>query len=184
MRRAFAWVLTLVSAVAMGILAPVGTHGIATASTAAPYCGIHWGSLNKSANPNLGAGPVINIRAGRHGCFDRLVFDIDGPRATFTAGYVGAVYEDGSGDLVPLRGGAFLQIVVIADSYTSYVPKNRTNVVNVAGWQTFRQIALAGNFESHYSIGLGVRARLPFRVFTLDGPGGNSRVVVDVAHRW
>ena len=172
MRRALAWVLALVSAVGMGLLAPVGAQGIAVASTAAPYCGISWGSLNKSANPNLGAGPVTSIRAGRHDCFDRLVFDIDGPAATFKAGYVGAVYEDGSGDLVPLRGGAFLQIVVIADSYRSYVPKNRTDVVNVAGWQTFRQVAFAGNYESHYSFGLGVRARLPFRVFTLDGPSG------------
>ena len=32
--------------------------------------------------------------------------------------------------------------------------------------------------------GLGVRARLPFRVFTLDGPGAGSRLVIDVAHRW
>lgn len=180
MRRALTWVL----AGAMGMLAPVGAHGIAAASTAAPYCGIYWGSLDKSADPNLGAGPVTNIRAGRHDCYDRLVFDIDGPAATFTAGYVGAVYEDGSGDLVPLRGGAFLHIVVIADSYSSFVPKNQTDVVNVAGWQTFRQVAFAGNFESYYSVGLGVRARLPFRVFTLDGPGGGSRVVVDVAHRW
>jgi len=39
-----------------------------------------------------------------------------GPSARFSAGYVGAVYEDGSGDLVPLRGGAFLQIVIIAES--------------------------------------------------------------------
>ena len=165
-------------------LAPVGAQGIAAASTVAPYCGISWGSLDKSADPKLGAGPVTNIRAGRHNCYDRLVFDIDGPAATFTAGYVDAVYEDGSGDLVPLRGGAFLQIVVIADSYSSYVPKNQTDVVNVAGWQTFRQVAFAGNFESYYSLGLGVRARLPFRVFTLDGPRGGSRVVVDVAHRW
>lgn len=30
----------------------------------------------------------------------------------------------------------------------------------------------------------GVRARLPFRVFVLDGPGSGSRLVVDVAHRW
>jgi hypothetical protein len=33
-------------------------------------------------------------------------------------------------------------------------------------------------------IGLGVRARLPFRVFALAGPGGGSRLVIDVAHRW
>ena len=38
--------------------------------------------------------------------------------------------------------------------------------------------------ESQATIGLGVRARLPFRVFTLTGPGSGSRLVVDVAHRW
>ena len=181
MRRALGWVL----AVAMGVVAPVGAEGIAVAaSTAAPYCGITWGSLDKSADPHLGAGPVTNIRAGRHDCFDRLVLDINGPAATYTAGYVDAVYEDASGAQVPLRGGAFLHIVVIAYSYTSKVPANRTDVVDVADWQTFRQVALVGNFESHYSVGLGVRARLPFRVFTLDGPGNGSRLVVDVAHQW
>ncbi len=184
MRRALTRVLALAAVVSTGLLAPVGAQSIAAASPAAPYCGIYWGSLDKSADPKLGAGPVTNIRAGRHDCFDRLVFDINGPAASFTAKYVDAVYEDGSGELVPLRGGAFLLIVVIADSYRSYVPKDQTDVVNVAGWQTFRQVAFAGNFESHYSLGLGVRARLPFRVFTLDSPGGGSRVIVDVAHHW
>jgi hypothetical protein len=33
-------------------------------------------------------------------------------------------------------------------------------------------------------VGLGVRARLPFRVFKLDGPGEGSRLVIDVAHQW
>lgn len=33
-------------------------------------------------------------------------------------------------------------------------------------------------------LGLGVRARLPFRAFALAGPGGGTRLVVDVAHRW
>lgn len=42
----------------------------------------------------------------------------------------------------------------------------------------------AGTFEGYTSLGLGVRARLPFRVFALDGPGDGSRLVVDVAHRW
>lgn len=184
MRRALTWVLALASGVAIGLLAPVGTQGIAAASTAVPYCGIYWGSLDKSVDPKLGAGPVTSIRAGQHDCYDRLVFDIEGPAAKVAARYVGAVYEDGSGDLVPLRGAAFLQIVVIADSYTSYIPKDQTDVVNVAGWQTFRQVAFAGNYESHYSLGLGIRARLPFRVFTLNGPSSGSRVVVDVAHRW
>jgi hypothetical protein len=33
-------------------------------------------------------------------------------------------------------------------------------------------------------LGLGVRARLPFRVFTLAGPGSGTRLVIDVAHQW
>ena len=37
--------------------------------------------------------------------------------------------------------------------------------------------------RGHTSMGLGVRARLPFRVFTLDD-GTASRLVIDVAHRW
>lgn len=184
MRRALAWVAAIASTVGIVLAAPAGAQGIAPASSAAPYCGIYWGSLAKSANPMLGAGPVTNIRAGRHDCFDRLVFDIKGPAPAFTARYVGAVSKDASGAPVPLRGGAFLLIVVIADSPSSYIPKNQTDLVNVAGWQTFRQVAFAGNFESHYSIGLGVRARLPFRVFTLNGPGSGSRLVVDVANRW
>jgi hypothetical protein len=57
-------------------------------------------------------------------------------------------------------------------------------VTDISGYQTFRQVAYAGSFEGYTSIGLGVRARLPFRVFTLDGPGSGSRLVVDVAHFW
>jgi hypothetical protein len=32
-------------------------------------------------------------------------------------------------------------------------------------------------------MGLGVRARLPFRAFTIQDATG-SRLVIDVAHRW
>ena len=35
------------------------------------------------------------------------------------------------------------------------------------------------------TVALGVRARLPYRVFTLyDASTNRSRLVVDVAHRW
>ena len=54
----------------------------------------------------------------------------------------------------------------------------------MAGFRTFRQVSWAGSFEGLTSVGLGVRARLPFRVFVLSGPGSGSRIVVDVAHTW
>jgi hypothetical protein len=93
------------------------------------------------------------------------------------------VIQDGSGAVVPLRGGAFLQITVGANN-DRYTPANRRELANVTGFPTFDQVASAGGFEGYSSVGLGVRARLPFRVLTLTGPGNTTRVAVDVAHRW
>jgi hypothetical protein len=166
--------------------APVTTVAATAAST--PYCGITWGSLVKT-QPATAVAPLVNVRAGRHECYDRMVLDIRARADGYRVEYVPEVYRDGSGDLVPLRGGAKLQIVVQApaydDTYTpTYLPANQSELVDVTGFSTFRQIAWAGSFEGQSTIGLGVRARLPFRVFTLDGPGTGFRVVIDVAHFW
>ena len=96
---------------------------------------------------------------------------------------------DGSGHVVPTRGGASLQITLGNPSHDAagnltYAPANRSELSDVTGYQTFRQVVWAGTFEGHTDLGLGVRARLPFRAFELAGPGSGSRVVVDVAHRW
>jgi hypothetical protein len=66
----------------------------------------------------------------------------------------------------------------------TYDPADDGEAVNVAGFDTLRQVAFTGGFEGQSTFGLGVRARLPFRTFILDGPGDGSRLVVDVAHRW
>ena len=164
----------------------------ASQAAAAPYCGIPWGSTAKQgpswSDPAAGQ-TLTNVRACRHACYDRLVLDIRGsaPRSWRVA-YVAGVTEDPTGNPVPLRGGAYLQVVVgAADHDTAgrqtYRPANRRELANVAGFSTFRQVAWAGSFEGLTSAGLGVRARLPFRVFTLSD-GGTSRLVVDVAHRW
>ena len=155
---------------------------------AAPYCGITWGSLAKSAGTGTSA-TINNVRAGQHACFDRMVVDVSGHANGYSVGYVSAVTRPGSGSVVALRGGAYLKVVVKAPAYTeagaaSYVPANRNELVNTAGYSTLRQLALAGSFEGSTTLGVGVRARLPFNVFVLDGPGASSRIVVDVAHRW
>jgi hypothetical protein len=117
------------------------------------------------------------------------VVDLNGPVKGYTVRYVPTVVQDGSGLPIPLRGRAFLQITVNSPAYddggkSTYNPSDQKELTNVAGYQTFRQVAWAGSFEGYSSIGLGVRGRLPFRVFTLDGPGAGSRFVVDVAHYW
>ena len=161
---------------------------------AAPYCGITWGSMAK-AHTAADTEMVNGVRSGRHACFDRLVIDVGGQDISFGSydvRYVTQVYSDGKGDAVPVRGAADLQIIVEAPAYdehgnATFLPANRREVVNVAGYTTFRQVAWAGTFEGRTTLALGVRARLPFRVFTIAGTpnsGDTPRMVIDVAHRW
>ena len=101
---------------ALAIAAAAGVLPLATATTsadAAPYCGITWGSLAKTAAPMV-AGPVTGVRAGRHACFDRLVIDLKGKAAGYSVSYVTAVVTEGQGAVVPLRGGARLHVVAKA----------------------------------------------------------------------
>jgi hypothetical protein len=162
-----------------------------SASPTTTACSSGWGSLPETGRRSGTAtnSALINVRAGRHACFDRLVVDFRGGSLGYDVRYVSAVHMDGSGELVPLRGGAKLQIIVTPPDYDSayqstYRPTNRRELVNVTGFRTLRQVAHAGSFEGQTTLGAGVRARLPFRVFTLAGPGSGSRLVIDVAHRW
>ena len=180
---------TLVAVCTLLLLSSVGFVGAAPSAGAAPYCGITWGSLAKSDAAMSGAS-VVNARAGRHDCFDRFVIDIDaGPSSGYFVRYVPVVTEDGSGDPVPLRGGAFIQVTAHVNAHDdagnpTYNPPNDMEAVNVSGYSTFRQVAFVSDFEGYTTFGLGVRARLPFRVFRLAGPGSGQRLVIDVAHRW
>lgn len=184
----------IVSRLLVPVVAVLGLLGVMSPASAAasPYCGITWGSQVKDAG-QLIQGPVTDLRAGRHQCFDRLVVDVGGPASTavgYRVEYVTRVTHEGSGADIPLRGGAALQVVVLAPGYNevgrpTYEPPNSVEAVNVAGFSTFRQVAWGGSFEGQSLIGLGVRARLPFRVFVLPGsPSNGVRVVVDVAHHW
>ncbi len=166
----------------------------AASSTTAPYCGITWGSLPKSAFDWTGA-HITGARVGKHDCFDRLVIDLNGmPAAGYYVDYVVEVRAGGSGDPVPVTGGAKLRIHVFAPGYDgNYQPTVpwafgahivSPSQFSASGFQTFRDLVWAGSFEGESTFGLGVRARLPFRVFKLDGPGASSRLVLDVAHHW
>ena len=177
-----------VLAALLAILAWVGATSSTASAVAAPYCGIRWGSLDKQAGTNA-VSIVTSVRAGQHQCYDRLVVDLNGPAPGYSVRYVEAVRSEGAGGVVPVRGGARLQIVVLGAANdlagnVSYTPANQGEVTNVTGYRTFRQVAWGGTFEGYTTIGLGLRARLPFRVFTLPGPGTGSRLVVDVAHLW
>lgn len=184
MKRMIAWLAALALAVGLGLVVP------GSASAATPYCGITWGSTGEhSVSSPRNETQLIDVRSGQHACFDRLVIDIEGFTGTYSVEYVDAVTGIGSGNAVPLRGGARLSILVESPAYDehgngTYRPENPNELVDTTGYQTFRQVAWAGSYEGESKLGLGVRARLPFRTFFLNGPGETTRVVVDVAHRW
>ena len=172
--RGFALVVAAVLA-AMTVV-PAG----AGAAACAP---VDWGSGQKTVFDGSG-GSVSDIRSGRHECFDRLVIDTNLVEAGYYVRYTDEVTYVGSGEPVPLRGGAKLFVMAYSPSYDenfdpTYQPADPAEVVDVTGYRTFRQVAWAGSWEGTTDLGLGVRARLPFRVFTL-----TDRVVVDVAHQW
>jgi len=182
-------VLVVTMLAVLGVVAPAS-------AAADPYCGITWGSRDKAAGSrDVAPGPLTAIRGGRHACFDRLVIDMSHPAGTavhYSVGYVAAVHEEGTGNRIPLRGAADLEVVVHARAddgrgHATYVPDDRDEAVDVSGYTTFRQVAYGGSFEAVTTVGLGVRAHLPFRVFLLPGQPVNAsgaRLVVDVAHRW
>jgi hypothetical protein len=162
-----------------------------TTRTAAASCAVTWGSRPKSA-PFESNRPLVDVRTGRHACFDRMVLDIRGDAPATAAGYhvryVPTFHQDGSGRPLVIRGGAILEIVVGAPSYDPETheptyhgarPGRPLPGVDLAGYRTFRDARYGASYEGTTQLGLGVRARLPFRVFPL-----GDRVVVDVAHSW
>jgi hypothetical protein len=133
---------------------------------------------------------VVDVRSGRHECFDRLVIDLDEIPTGYDVQYVDESTALGMGLDQPLRGDAIIDVTVTGMDGAAdrggdpFDPAQRSEAVDVGGYPTFRQVAYNGPFEDRDRVWLGIRARLPFRVFTISGPGHGSRLVVDVAHRW
>ncbi|MFF6916290.1 hypothetical protein [Streptomyces sp. NPDC012466] len=181
--------LALVGATVAVATVPAGAApAAAQRSTTQATCPTGWGSLAKTdAGATLAS--VTNIRTGRHTCFDRMVIDVPGGGSGvgYTVQYVDRLYQDGSGRHIPVAGGAVLEVRVTAPAYDPETgaatypgrPALPLPGVDLTGYRTFRDTRFAGSFEGDTQIGLGVRARLPFRVQQLD-----DRVIVDVAHSW
>jgi hypothetical protein len=180
-----ALVLAAVAAVVLGLVTP--------AAAATSNCGTTWGSQPKVAGGLSDPGVALTgVHVGRYACYDRLVLDLSryGGAGGYDVDYAPVVGADGVP--IPLRGAADLRVNLHAPAYDleghpTYVVGNPRELVSVGGYRTFRQVAWAGSFEGYTLLGLGTRARLPFRVFLLSGAPGNpsgGQLVIDVAHRW
>lgn len=189
MRSRTLWATAALVTATLGVAAVPAVAAPATAARAATACPTGWGSLDET-NSAATATPLTNVRTGRHDCYDRFVVDVPGASATslgFWVGYVDQFYQDGSGRPIPVGGGAILEIRVNAPAYnpetgaSTYPGRVAQPLpgVNLTGYRTFRDTRYGGSFEGVSQFGLGVRARLPFRVLRLA-----DHLVVDVAHTW
>src|SRR5207253_2508784 len=97
------------------------------------------------------------VRAGRHDCYDRLVFDLNGPA---TVGYVvryATVGEDSSATPHPAAGQATLEITVRAPAkgfdnqghqpgvFLAKPGEDLYAPAQLAGWRTLREVRYTGS---------------------------------------
>lgn len=164
------------------ISSTAGAAVAAPSASRAASCTQHWGTGAKHAGVMVQA-QVRAVRAGQHTCFDRLVIDIGrGAKPGYRARYVHQIVQDPSGKVIPVRGHAKLLITVMAPAASTF-PANGRHLADVSGFSALRQIVGAGSFEGLTSIGAGIRAKLPFRVFEVrDQVHRTTRLVIDVAH--
>ena len=123
---------------------------------------------------------LVDVRAGRHPGFDRVVFEFRGgavPQHRVT--YVQQLTEDGSGKPVSVAGAADLEVVFHGanahdDGGTPTVGPRRFPT----GLPAVKEVAQTGDFEAVVGYGIGIDRRRPIKVSTLSNP---SRLVVDVS---
>lgn len=166
------------------------TSADAATRTPAAACSTNWGSQTK-AGGLLHTPALLDARAGRHTCYDRIVFEYAGLATGYRIGYASQVYAEGSGlPLGPYTAGGALMSFSLRNpandkaGHTTYHHLVGDHVVNVLNFRTLRDIVYGGSFEGVTQFAVGVRAKLPFRVSKVAGPGSHTRIVVDIAHTW
>ena len=160
-------IVPMLSAVLLGALAPalVATSGSQAASDTRP-----------AAPPT----PVlVAVRAAHRGDVDRVVFEFRGGLpADRQVGYVDRLFAVGSGRRVHVAGQALLRVrFEPAAAHTDQgVPTAAPRRVAFALPNVLTAVR-SGDFEAVTTYGLGLAARTPVRVTTLQAP---PRVVVEV----
>ncbi|HKF00400.1 MAG TPA: hypothetical protein VKG45_15900 [Actinomycetes bacterium] len=166
-----------------------GRGGSAAATTPAPSAAAAaaaWPTGPRSTPETDPVAHLVAVRTARHASFDRVVFEFRGRVPGYDVRYVPAVTQDASGRPVPLRGSAFLRVVLRhASAVEQGLPappgyrRTWTGPSTVTtGFASLQQVRAAGDFEGYLSFGVGLGRRAGFRVLTLTGP---PRVVLDVA---
>jgi hypothetical protein len=129
--------------------------------------------------PEVPPVPVVTgIRYAGHpeDGYDRIVFDIEGGLPGYSARYVDEVRADPSDRRLSVPGKRYLQIVFTPAQAHRADGDSTVRGVHRAGLPMLTSYAVAGDFEGHVSIALGLSARTGYRIGELPG-----RIYIDVA---
>jgi hypothetical protein len=130
-------------------------------------------------HPPGGPGKLTTLRAGRHGGYDRVVFQLDGSIPYYSVRYVPQVHLDGSGEPLRLRGAAFLEVVIRAPTHDEHYRPVLTPTRLRPDFPALREVNAPASFEGQTTAGIGLAHRVGFRVLELANP---TRIVIDLAH--
>lgn len=124
---------------------------------------------------------VTGVRFAKHGGFDRVVIDLRGELPGYTVRWTRGLVQDGSGEPIAVKGGAYLQVSLsMAQAHTeSGSPTWVGGPVFPARLGNLRNVVRTGDFEGVVGVGIVLDHRAGFRVLEQRDP---NRLVVDVAH--
>lgn len=143
-----------------------------------------WDADSESSEIGLNA-PMIGISGANEGCYDSLTLDLDPAAGSpgYIIGYVFDVTAQGSGEAIPLAGGAAIQVIIDSathdEDFASTLPAavDLENMVDVADFGVVRQVGFGGSFEGMTTIGIGVESEQPFIVEVT-----SQQLTIKIAH--
>ena len=124
------------------------------------------------------------VAVGSHDGYDRVVFQFRNGLPGYRVEYAEPpLREDGSGDVVDLDGNAFVVVrMEPASGFDLSVPEGEliyTGPRRLPGaGESVQEVVRTGDFEALLTWAVGLEARVPYRVLTLEEP---ARIVVDFA---
>ena len=124
------------------------------------------------------------VAVGSHEGYDRVVFQFRNGLPGYRVEYAEPpLHEDGSGNVVELDGNAFVVVrMEPASGFDLSVPEGElvyTGPRRLPGTGTsVLEVVRTGDFEAVLTWAVGLEARVPYRVLTLEDP---ARIVVDFA---
>jgi len=126
---------------------------------------------------------LTDVRAARHGSFDRVVFEFRNGVPGYDVRYVARpVTADGSGAEIEVAGSEVLQIrmesALDADLTKESAPRTYTGPTRLdPDTPQLAEVVRTGGFEGVLTWVAGTRSRAAFRVTTLESP---PRLVIDL----